>query len=160
MIRRVLTGLPLPCQGLQPKGQVLAALIFGSLLMSTLDIRLFGNQNRFVTSEAHHSAMVGGIGSGKTQGGAVRALLAAYGQIGRVKIPAPNLGMVTAPTYPMLTDSTLRTFREVAGDLIDARASAFAAPMHVVMRNGSEILFRSADHPETLRGPRDRKSVV
>ncbi len=133
--------------------RALLALTFFSLLMTTLDLRLFGNQHRFVLSEAHDAAMVGGIGSGKTQGGAVRALLAAYGRIGRISIPAPNLGIVTAPTYPMLADSTLRTFREVAGDLVDVKSSAFSAPMHVLLRNGSEIIFRSADKPEHLRGP-------
>jgi PBSX family phage terminase large subunit len=57
---------------------------------------------------------------------------------------------VTAPTYPMLRDASIRTFFEIAGDLVtDWRKSENIA----VLRNGSEILFRSADKPDTLRGP-------
>ncbi len=124
------------------------------LIMASLDFSLYGKQFEFaIKSNAHYSALVGGIGSGKSRGGATRALLAAYGQVGGLSIPTPNTGMVTAPTYNILRDATLPTFREVAGDLIDIKNSAFSPPIHVRMKNGGLVTFRSADNPEHLRGP-------
>ena len=107
-------------------------------------------QADFITSEDRHLAMIGGIGSGKSQGGAQRALRASYGFVGGLEIPTPNLGVITAPTYPMLRDATLRTFMDVAGDYIQ---SYNKSDHHMVMKNGSEILFRSVSDPELLRGP-------
>lgn len=76
--------------------------------------------------------------------------MATQGQIGGQKVPTPNVGVVTAPTYNMLKDATLRTFLEVAGDLV---ATFNKSDMVVTMTNGSEVLFRSSDNPERLRGP-------
>jgi PBSX family phage terminase large subunit len=113
-------------------------------------IDLFGQQYEFAVSPAHFAALNGGIGSGKSIAGAVRTLYAALGSIGGTKVQTPNVGVVTAPTYPMLRDASIRTFFEIAGDLVtDWRKSENIA----VLRNGSEILFRSADKPDTLRGP-------
>lgn len=58
--------------------------------------------------------------------------------------------MVTAPTYPMLRDATLRTFLDVAGDFV---RDFYKSEMMVTLVNGSEILFRSTDSPDRLRGP-------
>ena len=107
-------------------------------------------QADFIASPARHLAMIGGIGSGKSQGGAIRALRAAYGYVGDEKIPTPNLGVVTAPTYPMLRDASLRTFKEVAGDYI---ADFNKSDGVMVLKNGSEILWRSVSDPDNLRGP-------
>lgn len=111
---------------------------------------MYPKQREFVMSEAHHVAFVGGIGSGKSYGGCVRALMAGLGWVGGVKLRTPNLGAITAPTYPMLRDATLRTFLEVA----DAQIARFnRSEMLVTLHNGSEIIFRSTEHPERLRGP-------
>ena len=108
----------------------------------TFEYRLYPQQDDFVHSQKRHAAFIGGIGSGKTYAGAVRAL--------NESLRMPGLGMVVAPTYPMLRDSTLRTFRQVAGEaLVDFNRSE----MRGVMVTGSEIIFRSADDPDHLRGP-------
>jgi PBSX family phage terminase large subunit len=107
-----------------------------------LNISLYGKQHDFVTSAERFTAFIGGIGSGKTHAGAVKALM----QCQR----AGALGMVIAPTYPMLRDATLRVFLRVAGKCL---ASFNKSEMRAVMRNSSEVLFRSADDPERLRGP-------
>lgn len=113
-------------------------------------LRLYGAQHDFVLTERHFAALCGGIGSGKSYAGATRALLAAMGRVGEQDIPTPNLGIITAATYPMLRDATFRTFRDVARDYIaDVNHSEFRA----VMINGSEVLFRSATDPDALRGP-------
>ena len=115
-----------------------------------MDGSLHEKQYRFVMDDHKQVAFVGGIGSGKTYAGCIRALRAAYGQVGHHAIPTPNLGAITAPTYPMLRDATLRVFEEVAGTAIEnfARGEGLAT-----MRNGSEIIFRSTENPDRLRGP-------
>lgn len=115
-----------------------------------LKYQAYGEQHQFVVAHQNFAALRGGIGSGKTVGGAIRAVLAACGQVGGRPIQTPNLGVVTAPTYTMLRDASLRTFEEVAGDLlIDFNKQQ----MRATLINGSEVLFRSADRPDRLRGP-------
>lgn len=115
------------------------------------DLARYPQQDTFVNVSEHHVAFVGGIGSGKTIGGCIRGLLAAYGFVGGEKvIPTPNLGIITAPTYPMLRDATLRAFFEIADGYI---ANFNKSEMLVTLNNGSEIIFRSVDDPEKGRGP-------
>lgn len=115
-----------------------------------MDIHLHPKQMQFVLASEHHAAYVGGIGSGKSHAGCVRALMAAGGQIGGEIIPTPNLGVITAPTYGMLRDATLRTFLEIAGKaVVDFNKSE----MKATIANGSEVLFRSTENFERLRGP-------
>lgn len=109
----------------------------------------YDRQYEFVSAEDQYVAFVGGVGSGKSMAGAARALAAAYGRIGTRPIRTPNLGVITAPTYRMLEDATIRTFFEVAeGRIVDFVKSGVKA----VLDNGSEILFRSVEDPEKLRG--------
>lgn len=112
---------------------------------------LYDAQQRFMACLAHYVAFVGGIGSGKTYTGCIRALKAAYGQIGdkATAIPTPNLGAITAPTYPMLRDVTIRTFFELADKHIVSFNKSEAV---ATLKNGSQILFRSTEHPDRLRG--------
>lgn len=82
------------------------------------------------------------MGSGKTRIGC----LSVFAQ------PAGSLGVVAAPTYPMLRDATLRTFLDMAreaGVLADFKQGE----MLVRLINGTEVMFRSADNPDRLRGP-------
>lgn len=111
---------------------------------------LYAAQRDFVAADEQFTAFVGGIGSGKSFAGALRALRAAYGAVGTQRLPTPNLGIVTAPTYRMLEDATLRTFLALAGDRVK---DFIKSEMKAVLDNGSEVLFRSVDDPEKLRGP-------
>lgn len=104
-------------------------------------IELYPAQYEFVGCADRFTAFVGGIGSGKSHAGAVKAL----GQMSN-----PGLGMVVAPTYAMLRDATVRTFLELAGLVVKKFHSG---EMRIELRNGAEALFRSADNPERLRGP-------
>lgn len=99
-------------------------------------------QREFWDSDARFRAFTGGVGSGKTRLGC----LSVFAQ------PPGSLGVVAAPTYPMLRDATLRTFLELARDgkvLAEFRSSDMLARLV----NGSEVMFRSADDPDRLRGP-------
>ena len=58
--------------------------------------------------------------------------------------------MVTAPTYGMLMDATFRKFQEI----VPREAYSWhVGEKRIQMINGSEILWRSTDDPEHLRGP-------
>jgi PBSX family phage terminase large subunit len=99
-------------------------------------------QREFWDSDARFRAFTGGVGSGKTRLGCLTTFVQ----------PPGSLGVVAAPTYPMLRDATLRTFLELARDggvLAEFRSSDMLARLV----NGSEIMFRSADDPDRLRGP-------
>lgn len=113
-----------------------------------LKLRVYQVQADFIQHPAHHTAFIGGIGSGKTIAGCIKVFLAAMGLLPH--IPAPNLGIITAPTYKMLDDATLRACRELFGEYV-LRHNDQKGVMHLV--NGSEIIFRSTQDPETLRGP-------
>lgn len=104
-------------------------------------IRLYPAQYDFVVFKGRFAAFIGGVGSGKTFAGAVKALRAA--------LTLEGLGMVVAPTYPMLRDATLRTFLTIAAE---AQPQFYKTEMRVQLVNGAEILFRSADEPDRLRG--------
>jgi len=99
-------------------------------------------QRAFWHSPARFRGLVGGVGSGKTRAGCVEAL----------RMPPGTMGMVLAPTYPMLRDATLKTFLDMTehgGVLRDFNRSE----MKVTLTDGKVILFRSADNADRLRGP-------
>ncbi len=97
----------------------------------------------FVHCASRFSFYVGGLGAGKTTAGAMRAILRA------VEYPG-SLGVIGAPTYPMLRDATARTFFALLPPSLIARYNKTEG--HLILRNGSEILFRSLDAPDRLRG--------
>lgn len=115
-----------------------------------LELEFYDQQEAFVFSNARHVCMGAGIAGGKTIGGVARSIRAAYGEIGDHQIQTPNLGFITAPTYVMLRDATLRTFMEMADPFIK---NFYRSEMRAVMTNNSEIVFRSASEPDRLRGP-------
>ena len=105
-------------------------------------VELYDAQWNFVTCKDRFTAFVAGIGSGKTHAGAIKAMYTSSKLHG--------LGLVVAPTYVMLRDATLRTLYEVAGD---ALGELHKSEMRSEVRGGGEILFRSAEKPDRLRGP-------
>jgi phage terminase large subunit-like protein len=112
----------------------------------TKTIQVYQKQNDFLESKALWRAFVGGIGSGKS-------FIGALDMIRRAK--AGRLYMVTAPTYTMLSDSSFRSFVHVAkllGVVNDSGIKESAPPV-VRLLTGAEMIFRSADDPERLRGP-------
>src|SRR5690348_9349568 len=103
-------------------------------------------QERFVRAGERFSFYVGGVGAGKSTAGAVRAIARALDQPG-------SLGLIGAPTYPMLRDATQRTVFE----LLELLGEGYARSYHksegrLTLENGSEILLRSMDEPDRVRG--------
>lgn len=112
-----------------------------NLRTDALEVKLYKTQFEFVTCQDRLTAFIGGIGSGKTFSGAIKSLLACK-RIG-------GLGLVVAPTYPMMRDATLRMFLKF---LPHGVYKFNKSEMRVEIGNGEcEVLFRSADNPNRLR---------
>jgi hypothetical protein len=109
-------------------------------------LKVYQKQLQFLESKALLRAFVGGIGSGKSYIGALDMI--------RRSKPG-RLYLVTAPTYPMLSDATFRSLGDLARDLelVGPGDSKLSPPPSIKLRNGAEVLFRSTDNPEMLRGP-------
>lgn len=100
-------------------------------------------QAAFLDATAPYRAFVGGRGAGKS-------LIGAYDLIQRAK--PGRLYLVGSPTYTMLADSSLRTFKELARWL-GVLKKMNESDLRATLGNGAEILFRSADNPDRWRGP-------
>ena len=107
--------------------------------MATIDALPTPKQREFLEAEERFRLFTGGVGSGKTFAGALQTFA----------MPAGSRGMVVAPTYPMLKDASLKTWREM-GDAVTVELNQ--SEMRATLVNGTEILFRSADKPDRLRG--------
>jgi predicted phage terminase large subunit-like protein len=102
-------------------------------------------QRAFLDSNALFRGYVGGRGAGKT-------FVGVYDLISRACCKRDRLYMVVAPTYPLLKDSSIRTFLDLAGrmgKLVNYNKTDFRA----VLDTGCQVIFRSAEQPDRLRGP-------
>lgn len=109
-----------------------------------LNIELNEMQYEFIHDDVNKFTFyVGGIGAGKTFAGALKSIRKVHDQPG-------SLGVICAPTYPMLRDVTMRTFFELLPEELIANFSVTNA--HLTLIDGSEILFRSMDQPDRVRG--------
>ncbi|MEP6540457.1 MAG: phage terminase large subunit [Bryobacteraceae bacterium] len=103
------------------------------------------SQKRFHASGARFKGFSGSIGSGKSKALCFEALQLAYENQGRV-------GLIGAPTYPMLRDATLQAFLEILnanGIPFDFNKSEYVLTFR---DTGSKVLLRSLDEFERLRG--------
>lgn len=109
-------------------------------------VNVYGKQQKFLQSPCAWRAFCGGIGSGKS-------FIGALDMIRRAK--PGRLYLVTAPTYPMLSDASFRSFVDVAMMIGCVNPSDIkrSPPPSIKLVNGSEVLFRSTDNPDMLRGP-------
>lgn len=83
----------------------------------------------------------GGVGAGKTYAGCIEV----------INQPRGTLGIVIAPTYTMLKDSTLRTFME-RYEQSGLVKSFNKTDMTMTLKGDRTILWRSADKPDKIRG--------
>ena len=102
-------------------------------------------QFRFLTSETKYLAAIAGLGGGKTHAGAEKALV--------MCLQNPGIrGCVTAPSYKMLRDATIPKYEELFNKIENfAQFLGGDSPM-ARLRDGGEILFRSTEKPDYLRG--------
>jgi len=97
-------------------------------------------QRLFLETDAPRVVYKGGIGSGKTLAGCIRLL----------QQPAGTVGAVVAPTYGVLRDATFACFREHFWDSVDTHSKSDKI---TILKDGKQILWRSADNADNLRGP-------
>jgi PBSX family phage terminase large subunit len=100
-------------------------------------------QRRFHSSKAKFKAFISGIGAGKTTAGCVESIREATKQPG-------SHGIIVAQTYRVLEDTIKPLFfklcpKEIIKDYIKGEVK-------LILINGSDILFRSGEDPEKLRG--------
>ena len=103
------------------------------------------SQARFHRLDVRFKGFSGPVGSGKSQALCQEAIKLAYINSGR-------MGLIGAPTYPMLRDATLMSMLAV----LDENSIPFelnkAENTLTLEDTGSKILFRSMDDYERLRG--------
>lgn len=104
-----------------------------------LEIHGHKAQRDFWRSTSRYTLFAGGVGSGKTWAGAAKILM----------MP-PSRGIVVAPTYQLLKDAAQSVFFEICDPGLIA--SHNRSDNITRLKNGVEILWRSADKPERLVG--------
>ncbi|MGD0616596.1 MAG: terminase family protein [Bryobacteraceae bacterium] len=103
------------------------------------------SQKRFHESAARFKGFSGPIGSGKSQALCHEAIRLTYLNPGR-------LGLIGAPTYPMLRDATLASFSDILHVNRIPYEYSKAENLLTMRDTGSRVLFRSLDEFERLRG--------
>lgn len=107
-------------------------------------VALFPRQMRFVQDTRRFPGYVGGIGSGKSFAGGVKALQ---------RFDKPGLGGVFAPSYPMLRDATQRTLFALLDQTGIIYEHHKGENRLTIPASGHEVIFRSLDNPDSVRGP-------
>jgi phage terminase large subunit len=111
----------------------------------TIEYSALPSQRRFHNSSARFKGFSGPIGSGKSQALCHEVIRLSY-------INAGRMGLLGAPTYPMLRDSTQRSLFDIL-DANHLRYEYNKAENFIVMKDsGSKVVFRSLDDYERLRG--------
>ncbi|MFM9961458.1 MAG: phage terminase large subunit [Planctomycetaceae bacterium] len=109
---------------------------------------IYDKQSKFRSMRKWAKGFVGGRGTGKTKIGAIEVLLTAR---------AGEPWMAVSPTYVVLEDTTWPTFEETAKELgvwIRGIKSPVPRAWFRTQDGGmAELVFRSGDKPESLRGP-------
>ena len=111
----------------------------------TRTVKLHRKQREFCRSQAIYRAFCGGRGAGKTWCGA-------YDMLRRAK--RDRTYMVIGPTYPNLVTSSFPMLAGVGFDLgvIQPGSVKKSSPPHIRLSTGADILFRTAEDPDKLRG--------
>lgn len=110
----------------------------------SIPIILTKPQKQFIQSTAIHPAMVAGYGAGKSQAAVIRIALLA------LKYPKLSFGFVE-PTYDLIRLIAFPRFEEILEQWgVGYKLNKSDATL--VLENGSQIIFRSADNPERLVG--------
>jgi predicted phage terminase large subunit-like protein len=108
-----------------------------------VEMALHPVQAAFLDRKSKLAGFVGGRGTGKTTVGA-------YDLFRRAK--PKRTYMVVAPTYPMLKDASFKMFTDI-GERFSFIRTLHLADMRAELGNGAQVLFRSAENPNRLRGP-------
>ena len=106
-------------------------------------VQAYPAQLGFIKCPVKYPAFAGGRGSGKSVGGALKALLKCYKNKGMQ-------GLVTAPDYNRLSGSTLPTYEKFFPPEFITKVNKNDFTLETIFNN--KIYFRSTTEPQTLRG--------
>ena len=107
-------------------------------------VDILPTQEDFITDTTAYSLLQGGAGSGKTIGGALKAL--------KMVVEHPGIvGIITAPSYKMLQDATIPAYEKVFTRSILKKVNK--TDMRAETTNGGKLFFRTTSEPYLLRGP-------
>lgn len=116
--------------------------------MNRIDLNA-GAQHSFVTSMAHDSAYMGGVGSGKTWAALVKLLKAAQQpKVPGEKPPRAVLLSVSVPVVRDIAEGPMDKLLEATG----VKAKYKVNDRKYVLESGGEVWFRGLDEPKRLRG--------
>lgn len=102
----------------------------------TLNYEPYNKQNSFHCSKAKFKAFIGGLGSGKTLAGSAETI--------RTMLKHPKtMGAILAPTYPLLRDSTIKTFMELLPKELILNYNK--SEQTLILINGAQVIFRPCD---------------
>jgi terminase large subunit-like protein len=119
------------------------------IIYARVDVRKLGpfpSQQRFHDLPNRYKGFSGAINSGKSLALCHEALKLAYANPG-------CMGLIGAPTYPMLRDSTRTAFFEILEENQVPHRFLKAENKLWLPEPRASVLFRSLDNPERLRGP-------
>jgi len=117
-----------------------------------MEIEFTEPQAEFVTSDARYPAFVGGLGSGKTEGGIWRTI--------RLKRESPDLNVAYyLPTYGLIHDIAFPRFSETFENL-NIPYKLNRQHNYLEIENCGKIIFRSMDRPEKIVGYETADCVV
>ncbi len=117
----------------------------GQVIERTIRYDALPSQKRFHDCTARFKGFSGPVGSGKSLALCQEAIRLSYINQGR-------LGLIGAPTYPMLRDATQATFFQICRESALPFEFAKATNTVVMSDTRSTILFRSLDEFEHIRG--------
>jgi phage terminase large subunit len=116
--------------------------------MTTRTYKPHKYQKAFHASQARFRTLIAGRRGGKSIASTIEALW--WADKKAQELGRPTRGMIVAPTYVMLTDVNIPMFLEWCPER--AIASWNKQEKRMVLVNGSEIVFRSGENPDRLRG--------
>jgi hypothetical protein len=117
----------------------------GGIVTRNIEYNPLPSQKRFHESPARFKGFSGPVGCGKSQALCQEAVRLSYLNPGRI-------GLIGAPTYPMLRDATLASFMEAVGKNRIPCELNKSESVVLMKDSGSRILFRAVDEFERLRG--------
>lgn len=126
-------------------------------LQIKLDYKPHKYQHKFHVSDKMIRLMSTGIRGGKSVALIMEAIKFAHS--GWLTFGVPNEGCIVSPTFPMQRDILLPIFNSVMNKAkeqsgFDLIKQFNKNEMVCYFANGSKILFRSAEYPDRLRGPK------
>jgi len=136
---------------------IITSDIMPEVLQIKLDYKPHKFQQQFHASQKMIRLMSSGIRGGKSVGLVMEAIKLAHA--GWLTFKVPNEGCIVSPTFPMQRDILLPIFNSVI-EKAEAQSGFKLVrqfnknEMICNFANGSRILFRSAEFPDRLRGPK------